>query len=217
MQKGVCMISRFCSVRLFASPWSVACHGVLTKNKKVHSTPSYTIHKNYLKVSHSPTTIKFLEISTLLEKSKAVSNKVTNLPCGLTLLLLGIYQREAKICPNIPYMWMFSEDSFRITWCMVLKNVIHACNSIGLVAKSCPTLVTPWTVACQVPLSIGFSRQEYWSGLPISFSRESSQPRNSSQPRIIQQKYEPQMQTTIRMNLRSTMLNEASLCWKAIY
>ena len=24
---------------------------------------------------------------------------------------------------------------------------------------------TPWTVACQAPLSIGFSRQEYWSGL----------------------------------------------------
>ena len=26
---------------------------------------------------------------------------------------------------------------------------------------------TPWTVACQSPLSIGFSRQEYWSGLPF--------------------------------------------------
>ena len=25
---------------------------------------------------------------------------------------------------------------------------------------------TPWTVACQAPLSMGFSRQEYWSGLP---------------------------------------------------
>ena len=26
--------------------------------------------------------------------------------------------------------------------------------------------VTPWTVAHQAPLSMGFSRQEYWSGLP---------------------------------------------------
>ena len=26
--------------------------------------------------------------------------------------------------------------------------------------------VTPWTGACQAPLSMGFSRQEYWSGLP---------------------------------------------------
>ena len=28
-------------------------------------------------------------------------------------------------------------------------------------------LVTPWTIACQAPLSMGFSRQEYWSGLPF--------------------------------------------------
>ena len=28
--------------------------------------------------------------------------------------------------------------------------------------------VTPWTIACQAPLSIGFSRQEHWSGLPFS-------------------------------------------------
>ena len=34
----------------------------------------------------------------------------------------------------------------------------------GLVAESCPTLVTPWTVAHPAPLSMGFSRQEYWSG-----------------------------------------------------
>ena len=26
---------------------------------------------------------------------------------------------------------------------------------------------TPWTVACQAPLSMGFSRQEYWNGLPF--------------------------------------------------
>ena len=36
----------------------------------------------------------------------------------------------------------------------------------GLVAKSCPTLATLWTVAFQAPLSMGFSRQECWCGLP---------------------------------------------------
>ena len=30
---------------------------------------------------------------------------------------------------------------------------------------------TPWTVARQVPLSMGFTRQVYWSGLPFSFFR----------------------------------------------
>ena len=28
---------------------------------------------------------------------------------------------------------------------------------------------TPWTVALQAPLFMGFSRQEYWSGLPFPF------------------------------------------------
>ena len=27
--------------------------------------------------------------------------------------------------------------------------------------------MTPWTVACQASLPMGFSRQEYWSGLPF--------------------------------------------------
>ena len=29
------------------------------------------------------------------------------------------------------------------------------------------TPATPWTVACQAPLFMGFSRQEYWNGLPL--------------------------------------------------
>ena len=42
-------------------------------------------------------------------------------------------------------------------------DIVHCL--VVLVTKLCPTLVTPWTIACQVPLSMGFSRQEYWSGL----------------------------------------------------
>ena len=38
----------------------------------------------------------------------------------------------------------------------------------GLVSKLCLPLETPWTVARQVPLSMGFSKQEHWSGLPFS-------------------------------------------------
>ena len=37
----------------------------------------------------------------------------------------------------------------------------------GFVVKSCLTLATPWTVARQAPLSMGFSRQEYWSKLRL--------------------------------------------------
>ena len=37
----------------------------------------------------------------------------------------------------------------------------------GLDAKSCLTLATAWTADCQAPLSVGFSRQKYWNGLPF--------------------------------------------------
>ena len=51
----------------------------------------------------------------------------------------------------------------------LIRVKIESYNSLGsgggLVAKSCPTLATPWIVACQAPLSMVFSRQEYWSGL----------------------------------------------------
>ena len=43
------------------------------------------------------------------------------------------------------------------------------------VSQSCLTLVTLWSIAWQASLSMGFPRQEQWSGLPFSFSRGSSQ------------------------------------------
>ena len=50
-----------------------------------------------------------------------------------------------------------------------LKSLLYVCISLACMLShfSCVLLfVTPWTVACQAPLSMGFSRQEYWSGLP---------------------------------------------------
>ena len=42
------------------------------------------------------------------------------------------------------------------------------------------SFVIPWTVACQAPLSMGFPRQEYWSGLP--FSSPGDLPNPESEP-----------------------------------
>ena len=44
---------------------------------------------------------------------------------------------------------------------------IHGTDCPCLVTKLCLTLETSWTVSHHTPLSIGFSRQEYWSGLPF--------------------------------------------------
>ena len=43
-------------------------------------------------------------------------------------------------------------------------------NKLCMRAQSCPTLCDPMTVALQAPLSMGFSRQEYWCRVPFSSS-----------------------------------------------
>ena len=47
------------------------------------------------------------------------------------------------------------------------KNILISLLGGCLVAKLCLTLMTPWTVDGQAPLSLEFPRQEYWSGLPF--------------------------------------------------
>ena len=52
-----------------------------------------------------------------------------------------------------------------------------------LVTHLCPTLfATPWSVVRQVPLSLGFSRQEYWSGLPFPSPGDLPEPGMESTP-----------------------------------
>ena len=38
------------------------------------------------------------------------------------------------------------------------------------------SFATPWTIAHQAPLSMGFPRQEYWNGLPFPFPRDLPNP-----------------------------------------
>ena len=68
-------------------------------------------------------------------------------------------------------------------------TLIHL--SLSLVAKACPTLVTPWTIACQAPLSMGFSRQEYWSGLPFPSPGDFPDPRIQPGSAALQAYYLP--------------------------
>ena len=74
------------------------------------------------------------------------------------------------------YIWTF-KNSVVLKCCItasvyvVLQCLIFASGGGGggggVVAKSCPTPVTPRTVALLASLTIGFSRREYWRGLPF--------------------------------------------------
>ena len=50
---------------------------------------------------------------------------------------------------------------------MKIKGTFFSKERESEVAQSCPTLCSTWTVVYQAPLSMGFSRQEYWSGCRV--------------------------------------------------
>ena len=50
--------------------------------------------------------------------------------------------------------------------------------------QSCPVLCNPWTVAHQAPLIMGFSGQDYWSGLSCPLPRYCPDPETKSTPLV---------------------------------
>ena len=67
--------------------------------------------------------------------------------------------------------WKYTKQKLQIFLNIGFKFYFSVCKrgsgGGGSVAKSCPILANPWTIAHQAPLSMRFSRQEYWSGLPF--------------------------------------------------
>ena len=60
--------------------------------------------------------------------------------------------------PHLMFLFLFLN---KISFFQTLSEVPCVC------AQSCQLFVTLWAVAHQAPLSMGFPRQEYWSGLPF--------------------------------------------------
>ena len=80
----------------------------------------------------------------------------------------------AQLCPTLwdPMDCSLPGSSVRgisqtriLEWAAISFSRVLLFYGGDLVAKSCLTLATPWTVACQAPLSVGFFSQEYCGGL----------------------------------------------------
>ena len=69
-------------------------------------------------------------------------------------------EKQKEIIHFLPHLWEAVPSISSIKECSWL---VCYCS----VAKSCPTLCNPMDCTCQAPLSMEFSRQEYWSGLPF--------------------------------------------------
>ena len=84
------------------------------------------------------------------------------------------WNEVAQLCPTV---WPHRRQATRLPrpWDSPGKNTGVGCHfllqcmkvkSESEVAQSCPSRSDPWTAAHQAPPSMGFSRQEYWSGVP---------------------------------------------------
>ena len=80
-----------------------------------------------------------------------------------------------QVANCVCYMWLSKWNKMVLDFRIFQTNVVASELWLSLAKcankplQSCPTLwtVTLWIVACQAPLSLGFSRQEFWSGLPF--------------------------------------------------
>ena len=97
----------------------------------------------------------------------------------LTLLQLHAAAAAAKSlqsCPTLSDPHRCQPTRLSRPWDSPGKNTGVGCHfllqcmkvkSDSEVAQSCPTLSNPMTATYQAPLPMGFSRQEYWSGMPF--------------------------------------------------
>ena len=89
------------------------------------------------------------------------------------LFIFRMQNDSAERKANENRRWEFEYKFFEIcskpfSYQFLMLALMQACRHAKLL-QSCPTLYDPiWTVAGQAPMSMGFSRQEYWSRLPFS-------------------------------------------------
>ena len=95
---------------------------------------------------------------------------------GVQRLDIGLRVQQDWFLPDVKVS-VFSHVLTRSSFCVCdllassRKSPSHAGSEPPSCAKSLSHVrlfATPWTAACQAPLSMGCSRQEYWSGLPFS-------------------------------------------------
>ena len=89
--------------------------------------------------------------------------------CLSTLKRLLVYLCQSSLSNGLPFYICSHSLSYLLTLQFLSENVCFSSqHEVKVKSLSCVQLfVTPWTVAYQAPLSMGFSRRECWSGLPF--------------------------------------------------
>ena len=130
------------------SPPAPAVGGTTSAMHRRLPDPSSSYHSHWVCITEGSLPLK-CSILKFYEAilNKGLSEEVISSSC--TVLFISCRMKKVKMKSN--------------------KNLI-VCTSVCecvLVVQLCPTLCDPMDIARQAPLSMGFSRQEHWNGLPF--------------------------------------------------
>ena len=119
----------------------------VTQSVWLFTTPWTAVHQAFLSITNFQSLLKFMSIESIM-----LSNHL-------------IFCRPLLLPSIFPSIRVFSNESVLRIRCPGVLTCSNLCVCVKLL-QSCLTLFDLWTIARQAPLSMGFSRQEYWSGLP---------------------------------------------------
>jgi len=137
VRNGLCCAKSLSCVRLFATLWTAACQAPLSKG---------ILQARMLEwVAICSSRGSFQPGIELTSPTLQVDSLLSEPP-----------GKKIKEWTNIKFEALLGKHGLKVMSVLKVKSL------------SCVRLfVTPWTVAYQAPPSMGFSRQEYWSGLPF--------------------------------------------------
>ena len=106
-----------------------------------------------------PSTLEFYDLRKCAERLKNIVKTAYRIIgiFHIHFIILQIWGRKAASVQQYIYTYILHTYA-RVLSCLVMSDL----------------LVTPWSVACQALLSMGFPKQEYWSGLPFFSPRDLS-------------------------------------------
>ena len=162
--------------------WNSLVSKILINHLKVTDTFQSTI---------SPAGVASTKVAQLWGQGKDIQVKEAGKPCSKEMVLATdiLHGADPKLItlsgsnswtedPHWVSCQFFCIISDRI-W--VLQMCVHVLN-LSVVSDSC----NPIDIACQAPLSMGFSRQEYWSGLPFPSPGDFPHPGIKSRSHVLQ-------------------------------
>ena len=145
---------------------SYSCHSQWAHEQSSHDS-SNGRYERVQQYGYPPT--KLMVRSTYPKKVCTIRLKICKDNHLISLLLLSHYSRSNSVRPH-----RWQPTRLLCPWDSPGKNTGVGCHFLLQCMKvkmkslsRAQLLATPWTAAYQAPPSMGFSRQEYWSGLPL--------------------------------------------------